>query len=94
MSFAQRPVMAISDRLMRWTGARLSRKVSRSLPWVGTAIAVATVGAAVRRKGLLRGALDTGLNAVPILGALKNTAEFVRGRDFIADRARPLPRQV
>jgi hypothetical protein len=28
------------------------------------------------------------LNAVPFLGAAKNVAEIVRGRDFIADRPR------
>ena len=49
----------------------------------------------MRRKGVFGGALDTGLNAVPILGAMKNAAEVVRGRDFIADRqaiaVRPIP---
>jgi hypothetical protein len=34
------------------------------------------------------------LNAIPFLGAAKNTVELVRGRDFIPDRAiavRPMP---
>ena len=56
------------------------------MPWIGSAIALATVAATMRRKGFFRGALDTGLNAVPFLGAAKNVAEMVRGRDFIADR--------
>jgi hypothetical protein len=66
------------------------------MPWIGTAVALLTVAATMRRKGFFRGALDTGLNAVPFLGAAKNAAEIVRGRDFIADRpqaaaARPIP---
>ena len=79
-------VMSIGQRLARWGGARLSRRLRRSVPIVGTLLAVATVGAAVRRKGLISGALDTGLNATPFLGALKNVAEHVRGRDFFPDR--------
>ena len=60
------------------------------MPWIGTAVALATVLATMRRKGFFRGALETGLNAVPILGAAKNVAEIVRGRDFISDRPRAI----
>lgn len=56
------------------------------MPWIGTAIALATVVGTMRRKGFFGGVVDTGLNAVPFLGAAKNVAEMVRGRDFIADR--------
>jgi hypothetical protein len=78
--------MTLSNRLTRWGGARLSRKLSRSLPLVGAAIAAATVVATMRRKGLISGALDTGLNALPGIGAAKNVIEFARGRDFFPDR--------
>ena len=37
-------------------------------------------------KGVVSGTLDTGLNAVPFVGALKNIAEVMRGRDFFPDR--------
>lgn len=84
------------NRIARWGGARLSRRASRSLPWIGAAIAMATVVGTMKRKGVLRGGLDTALNAMPIVGAVKNVAEAVRGRDFIADRpvvsVSPLPR--
>jgi len=65
---------------------RLSRRLRRSIPILGTAIAVATIVSTVRRKGVVSGTLDTGLNAVPLVGALKNIAEVVRGRDFFPDR--------
>lgn len=78
--------MSIGNRLTRWGGMRLSRRLRRSIPIIGTAIAVATVVSTVRRKGVVSGTLDTGLNAVPFVGALKNIAEVVRGRDFFPDR--------
>jgi hypothetical protein len=88
--------MATTNRLVRWGGVRLSRRVSRSVPIIGTAIAVATVVATMKRKGFFNGIMDTGLNAIPFLGAAKNTVELVRGRDFFPDReivGRPLPRR-
>jgi len=88
--------MATTDRLVRWGGARLSRRVSRSVPWIGGAIALATVVSTMRRKGFFGGMMDTGLNALPFVGAAKNTVELVRGRDFFPDReivGRPVRRR-
>jgi hypothetical protein len=76
-------------RVGRWGGARFSRRLAKSMPIVGAVVAVATVTATMRRKGVISGALDTGLNAIPIVGALKNTVEVVRGRDFFPDRFGP-----
>jgi hypothetical protein len=89
MSFAQLRCMTIAHRMASWGGARLSRRVSRSLPWIGAAVAVVTVASTMRRKGVISGALDTGLNAVPFVGAAKNVIEVVRGRDFFPDRYGP-----
>jgi hypothetical protein len=88
--------MATAGKIVEWGGSWLSSRAAKSIPWVGVAVALLTVAATVRRKGVFRGALDTGLNAVPYLGAAKNVAETVRGRDFIADRrrsagVRPIP---
>lgn len=77
----------MTNRVASWGGARLSRRLRRSIPILGTAIAVATVFATMRRKGVIGGAFDTGLNAIPFIGAAKNTFEVVRGRDFFPDRA-------
>jgi len=45
----------------------------------------------MKRKGVLGGALDTGLNAMPGIGAAKNAIEIARGRDFFPDRQRAVP---
>jgi len=39
----------------------------------------------MRRKGVIGGVVDTGLNALPFVGAAKTVAELVRGEDFIED---------
>jgi hypothetical protein len=86
--------MTVTQHVVRYGGARLSRRMSRSVPIIGAALAVATVAATMKRKGFFRGALDTGLNATPFVGAVKNAVELIRGRDFIPDRAlavRPEP---
>jgi hypothetical protein len=78
--------MTMTNQMARWGGAKLSRRVARSVPWLGAAIVLFTAGSTMRRKGVISGALDTGLNAVPILGAAKNMVEFARGRDFFPDK--------
>ena len=78
----------LSNRVARWGGARLSRRLSRSMPIIGAVIAIGTVYATMRRKGVIGGAFDTGLNALPGIGAAKNAVEFARGRDFFPDRPR------
>ena len=84
----------MSHRAVRWGGARLSRRLRRSVPVVGGVIAVATIYETMRRKGVIGGAFDTGLNAVPFVGAVKNLVEMARGRDFFPDRATaPVPRR-
>ena len=79
-------LMTIKNRLVRWGGARLSKRVARTLPLVGAAVAVATAVATIRRKGVVSGTLDTGLNAMPLIGTAKNVIEIARGRDFFPDR--------
>ena len=93
--------MSIGNHITRWGAARLSRRFSRSLPILGAAIAAATVVATMRRKGVISGALDTGLNAMPGIGAAKNVIEIARGRDFFPDRPprgtapyRPAPTRI
>jgi hypothetical protein len=84
--------MTMTRRVARWGGARLSRRLSRSLPWVGGAIALATVASTIRRKGVISGSLDTGLNSIPLVGAAKNVLEMALGRDLFPDRYGTRPR--
>jgi hypothetical protein len=79
--------MALLRRFARLAGARASRRLGRSVPLVGTAVALALAASSVRRKGLARGVADTGLNALPLVGTLKAMIETFTG-DWFADRPR------
>jgi hypothetical protein len=71
----------------RRVGSRaVTRRIVRSWPLIGGAIAVLTIAGTVRRKGLLGGTLDTALNAMPFVGTVKNLMEARRGRDYIPHR--------
>jgi hypothetical protein len=79
--------MAVIRHVTRFASRLLSRRVARSIPWVGGVIALATLGSAVRRKGLARGTLHSALDGIPYVGGGKNLVETVRGRDFFPDKA-------
>jgi hypothetical protein len=78
--------MAASTQLKQYATRRLTRRLVRTMPWIGSVIALATVGRTMRRKGILRGAVDTALDFIPFVGGAKNLAEMRRGRDFIPDK--------
>jgi hypothetical protein len=62
------------------------RRLTRTIPWFGGALALVTLGGAIRRKGWLGGTVDTALDFIPFVGTAKNFAEIRRGRDFIPER--------
>ena len=78
--------MGVTRQIGQYARGRVVRRLSRSLPLIGAAVAIAAIGAAVRRKGLFGGTLDTALDAMPGVGAVKNAFEAIRGRDFIKDK--------
>jgi hypothetical protein len=80
--------MANPSRFRSYAGRKIARRLTRSIPYIGAIIALATLGAAIRRKGLFGGALHSGLDAIPYVGGAKNLAELARGRDFFPDRVR------
>lgn len=71
----------------RYGQRRLVERAGRSIPYLGAAIALVTLGAAIRRKGIVRGTADSVINAIPFVGGAKILAETVRGREFIRDKA-------
>ena len=78
--------MRIPRQIGRYAEIRLTRRLTRTLPWVGGAIALLTIGHAIRRKGLLGGTLHTTLDFIPLVGGVKTLAEMARGRDFFPDK--------
>jgi hypothetical protein len=78
--------MSIGRQVAQYGQRRMARRLLRAAPWVGSLVALATLGAAIRRKGALRGTADTVLDFIPFVGGVKNAAEVVRGRDLLRDR--------
>jgi hypothetical protein len=67
-----------------WAGLKVARRLGKSVPLVGTAISIAVLAQEVKRKGLVGGVVNTGLDALPFFGALKNGIELVTD-DWIPD---------
>jgi hypothetical protein len=80
--------MTMTHKLSQYATRRTTKRLYRAMPWIGGLVALATLGAAVRRKGLLGGTVHTVLDFIPYVGGAKNLAEAARGRDFIRDRRR------
>jgi hypothetical protein len=78
--------MGITSHALRYGQRRMTRKLFRAVPFLGAAVAIATIGAAMRRKGAVNGVVDTALDFTPFVGFVKNAVEIVRGRDLFADR--------
>ena len=78
----------VTRQLKQYAGRKMTRRLTRAMPWLGGVVALLTVGAAIRRKGFLGGTVDTALDMIPFVGGAKTLVEVGRGRDFIRDRAR------
>ena len=65
-----------------WT---IAKRVAKSIPYLGSAMAIGLVGYDIKRKGLVKGVLNSGLDAIPFVGLGKNAIEFFTG-DLLADK--------
>ncbi len=66
-------------------GWRLARRVAKSIPYAGTAMAIGLVGYDIKSKGMVGGIINSGLDAIPLVGTAKNVVEFFTG-DLIPDK--------
>ena len=66
-------------------GWQLAKRGAKMLPFGGTIVVVALVGHDIRKKGIVKGIINSGLDAVPFLGLTKNAVELFTG-DFIPDK--------
>jgi hypothetical protein len=66
-------------------GWAVARRVAKSIPYVGTAFAIGLVGYDIKKKGVVNGILNSGIDAIPGVGLAKNAVEFFTG-DFFPDK--------
>lgn len=78
---------SIKRKLVHAGGWHVAKRVAKMVPFGGTAIAVVLVGSDIRNKGVVKGLVNSGIDAIPFVGLAKNAVELVRG-DFIPDKER------
>lgn len=76
---------SIKRKLLHAGGWQVVKRAGKMLPFGGTIIVVALVGNDIRRKGLVKGVISSGLDAIPGVGLVKNGIELFTG-DLIPDR--------
>lgn len=82
----------IKRKVIHAGGWLVVKRFARMLPFGGAFIAVALVGDDIKKKGLVRGVLNAGIDAVPIVGLAKNAVEIVTG-DIIPDKEKAAARK-
>jgi hypothetical protein len=75
----------LKKRALRAGAWQVTKRLIKPLPVVGSVFAVGLTGYTIKKKGLLRGAIDVGLNATPIIGTAKSVVEIFTG-DLIPDK--------
>jgi len=66
-------------------GWMAARRVAKSVPYLGTVMAIGFVGYDIKKKGFVKGVINSGLDAIPFVGTGKNIIEFFTG-DLLPDK--------
>ena len=77
---------SLRRKLVHAGGWQIVKRAARALPFGGAAVVLFLVGSDIKNKGVARGLLNSGIDAIPFVGLAKNAAELVRGDDFIRDK--------
>jgi len=72
-------------KLVHAGGWQVAKRVAKMVPFGGTVVVVGLVGHDIKKKGVVRGGINSGIDAIPVVGLAKNAIELFTG-DFIADR--------
>lgn len=76
---------SLTRKVVHAGGWQIAKRLAKSIPGVGTALAVGLVGYDIKKKGVVKGVLNAGLDAIPVVGLVKNGVEFFTG-DFLPDK--------
>jgi len=77
----------IKRKLLHAGGWQVAKRMAKMLPFGGTAVVVALVGTDIKNKGVFKGILNSGIDAIPFVGLGKNALELFTG-DFIPDKVK------
>jgi hypothetical protein len=76
---------SLKRKLIEAGGWKLARRVAKQIPFVGSALAIGLVGYDVKKKGFVKGVVNSGLDAIPFVGTGKNVIELFTG-DLLSDK--------
>lgn len=76
---------SLQKKIVHAGGWQVARRIAKSVPYVGTAMAIGLVGYDIKKKGVVKGVLNAGIDAIPFVGAGKNIIEFFTG-DLLPDK--------
>lgn len=75
----------IRRKLLHAGGWQVAKRLAKMVPLGGTVVVIGLVGHDIKRKGVFKGIVNSGLDAVPLVGIAKNVVELVTG-DLIPDK--------
>jgi len=75
----------LKRKIIHAGGWQVAKRFAKMLPFGGTAVVIALVGHDIKRKGLVKGVVNSGIDAIPFVGLAKNAVELFTG-DFLTDR--------
>jgi hypothetical protein len=76
---------SLQRKLVKAGGWTVAKRVAKSIPYVGTVMSIGLVGYDIKKKGVVKGVLNSGLDAIPFVGLGKNVVEFFAG-DLFPDK--------
>ncbi len=77
----------IKRKLLHAGGWQVAKRAAKMVPFGGTAVALVLVGSDIKKKGVVKGIANSGIDAIPFVGLAKNAVELFTG-DFIPDKER------
>ena len=77
---------SLKRKVAHAAGWQLVKRGAKMLPFGGTAVALFLVGSDIKKKGLVKGVVNSGIDAIPVVGLVKNGIEIARGKDFLPDK--------
>lgn len=75
----------LKRKILHAGGWQVAKRGAKMLPFGGAVVVLILVGHDIRKKGMVRGLVNSGIDAIPFVGLAKNAVELFRG-DFIADK--------
>ena len=76
---------SLKRKLVHAGGWTVAKRVAKSIPYVGTVMSIGLVGYDIKKKGVVNGVLNSGIDAIPFVGLGKNVVEFFTG-DLFPDK--------